>query len=164
MKADNLCSVGESHGRQRNLVFWMNFLLSSPRMVPELLTLTLKMSWLLFPKDLASIRGKIKDFVALSAITHQCILIFQLDKLLPRGGWDEKSWKKKAYDWLYMRSFHYPYLVGIGCNADFLSRFKVINPGGLKFAEPDRNEVSIESVFRRENIFKWPWWSTLHQK
>ena len=45
-----------------------------------------------------------------------------------------------ACDWLIMRSFHCPYLVGTGCNTDFLSRFKVIEPGGSKFAERDRNE------------------------
>ena len=42
-------------------------------------------------------------------------------------------------DLIIRKSFHCPYLVEIGFNADFLSRFKVINPGGLKFAERDRN-------------------------
>ena len=45
-----------------------------------------------------------------------------------------------AGDWVIMSSFHSPYLVGILCNAVFLSHFKVIDPGGLKFAERDRKE------------------------
>ena len=51
------------------------------------------MSWIPIPKDLAPILGKIKDFSAASAITPFRILIFQIDKLLPRVGYDEKGWK-----------------------------------------------------------------------
>ena len=48
--------------------------------------------------------------------------------------------QKMACDWLNMRSFHCPYLEGIGCNADFLSRFTLINPETLIFAERDKKE------------------------
>ena len=48
-----------------------------------------------------------------------------------------------AYDWLNMRSFHCPYLEGIGCNADFLSQFTLIDPSGLKFAERDKKEFRL---------------------
>ena len=52
-----------------------------------------------------------------------------------------------ASDWLNMRSFHCPYLEGIGCNADFLSRFTLINPGGLKFAERDKKVIMRKMFF-----------------
>ena len=45
-------------------------------------------------------------------------------------------------NWVIMRSFHCLNLVGIGCNADFLSRFKVINPETLKFTERDKEEFN----------------------
>ena len=55
----------------------------------------------------------------------------------PEGGYNKKNWKT-ACDWVIIRSFHCPNLVGIGCNTDFLSRFKVINPETLKFTERDK--------------------------
>ena len=52
-------------------------------------------------------------------------------------------------DWLNMRSFHCPYLEGIGCNADFLSRFTLINET-LIFAERDK----FKGIISRKNVSK----------
>ena len=139
-QADNLFSVGFWHGTQTKLV--NNFSAFEASKWFQITYTNLQMSWIRIPKHLAPILGKMKDFSATSAITPFRILIFQIDKLLPRGGYDEKSWKTACH-WVIMRSFYCPNLVGIGCNAYFLSRFKVINPETLKFTERDKKVFKV---------------------
>ena len=125
---------GPLHVSQTNSCFWIiSALAASEWFQIKLLTLTLQMCRIPFPKDLAQFLAKLNiSSRCPPLITAKCILIFQIDKLLPRGGGVARKELKMACDWKIMRSFHSPYLVEIGCNADFLSRFKVINPGGMK--------------------------------
>ena len=103
------------------------------------------MSRLLSPKDLAAIFEQINILSTETAITAWSILISQIDKTFPRGGYDKKSWKVACY-WLMMRTFHCPNVVRIGSNAFIWLLF------GRRGGYPPQSRAASEKEIKNRNV------------